>query len=166
MRELGGRDELRKLNVPWITEDGCLDLNEFPIDSVLKQAMSKDESIFRTACRVLQAMHLVGRFEAGVFLCGLLAHNDDLARKEIIVNALQRVELKTTADLLFRELQNIVSSNTTKVYIKKVLRSLMSLPLPFIESGFEELIRDPKWSYRMKTQFRELLEEARYRNKR
>jgi hypothetical protein len=43
-------DILKKLNVPWITKDGYLDLTKFPIDSTLKQAVADEVEKFRSAC--------------------------------------------------------------------------------------------------------------------
>ena len=34
-------------NVPWITKDGNFDPGKFPIDNVLKQALSEDDQEFR-----------------------------------------------------------------------------------------------------------------------
>ena len=158
-------DILRKLNVPWITKDGYLDLAKFPIDSVLKQAISGKEKDFQSACRTLTSMYAAGRSEAGIFLFGLLIqYADDIVRKEEIVEALGHIKTKATADLLFRELRLIVSSNTTRIYINRVLKSLKRFPLEFIEDGFEDLLTDSKWSYRMKKKFKDIIEEVEYRN--
>ena len=158
-------DILRKLNVPWITKDGYLDLAKFPIDSVLKQALSVKEQDFQSACRILTSMYDAGRSEAAIFLFGLLIHNaDDIVRKEAIVEALGRIKTKETTDLLFRELRITVSSNSTRQYIDRILKSLKRFPLEFIEEGFEELLKDSKWSYRMKRKFKEILEDVEYRS--
>lgn len=158
-------DILRKLNVPWITKDGYLDLAKFPIDSVLKQAISAKDKDFRSACRILTSMYGAGRSEAAIFLFGLLIHNgSDIVRKEKIVEALGRIKAKATTDLLFRELRLTVSSNSTRVYINRILKTLKSFPLEFIKDGFEDLLKDSKWSYRMKKKFKEILEEVEYRN--
>jgi hypothetical protein len=154
---------LRELNMPWITKNGYLDWTKFPIDSVLKQAISLTEQDFQSACRILTSMYSAGRFEAGIFLFGLLIHNsDDIARKESIVEALGYIETKETTDLLFRELRRTVSSNSTRKYIDRILKSLKRFPLEFIEDGFEGLLKDDRWSYRMKKKFREILEGVRY----
>ena len=158
-------DILRKLNVPWITKDGYLDLAKFPIDSVLKQAISSKEEDFQSACRTLTSMYAAGRSEAGIFLFGLLIHNaDDIVRKEEIVEALGHIKTKATTDLLFRELRLTVSSNSTRIYINRILKSLKRFPLEFIKDGFEDLLDDSKWSYRMKKKFKELLKEVEYRH--
>lgn len=153
-----------KLNVPWITKDGYLDLAKFPIDSILKQAISEKEEDVRSACRMLASMYVAGRSEASVFLFGLLVHNgSDFMRKEAIIEALGRIKVKTTADLLFRELQLTVSSNSTRNYIDRILKTLKYFPLEFIKDGFEDLLNDSKWSYRMKNKFKLILEEGKYR---
>ena len=158
-------DILRKLSVPWITKDGSLDLAKFPIDSVLKHAISEKGQDFRSGCRLLASMYTSGRFEASIFLFGLLIHNgNDIVRKEEIVEALGYIKTKAAADLLFRELRLTVSSNTTRIYINRVLKSLNRFPLELIEDGFEDLMNDRKWSYRMKKKFKEILEEVEYQN--
>jgi hypothetical protein len=156
-------DTLRKLNVPWITKDGHLDLTKFPIDSVLKQAVSEKGQDFRSGCRLLASMYSAGRFEAAIFLYGLLIHNsNDIVRKEEIVDALGYIKTKAAADLLFRELRLTASSNTTRVYINRVLKSLNRFPLTLIKDGFEDLMNDKKWTYRMKKKFKEILEDVEY----
>jgi len=64
----------RELNVPWITKEGYFDPSKFPIDGVLKQALSKDFGQFHSGCSRLQTMHQHGREEAGIYLLGLLRH--------------------------------------------------------------------------------------------
>lgn len=155
---------VRKLDVPWITKDGYLDLTKFPIDSVLKQALSKNERDFQSACRTLTSMYVVGRTEAAIFLFGLLIHNaDDIVRKEAVVEAFGHIETKESTDLLFRELQLTVSSNSTRKYINTILKSLKRFPLESIREGFEGLLKDGKWSQRMKRKFKEILEKVEYR---
>ena len=157
-------DILKKLKVPWLTKDGFVDLAKFPIDSILKKAISEKEQDFRSSCRTLVSMYVSGRTEAAIFLYGLLVYNeDDIFRKEAIVEALGHVETKESANLLFRELQHIVSSNSTRSYINTILRSLKYFPLEYVKEGFEELLNDKKWSYRMKRKFRDILEKIEYR---
>ena len=43
-------------NVPWITKEGFLDPAQFPIDSVLKQALSDDDRQFRSGLNMLGSM--------------------------------------------------------------------------------------------------------------
>ena len=155
---------LKKINLPWITDDGYLDWGKFPIDSVLKQALSLEDQTFASACQTLASMYTSGRAEAGIFLLGLLIHNaDDIVRKAAIVDALSNVETKETADLLFRELELTVSSNSTRKYINGILKALKFFPVDFVAKGFEGLLGDDKWSYRMKTKFKEIIQNMDYK---
>lgn len=157
--------DLSDLNVPWITKDGFLDLTKLPIDSTLAQAVGDDTEGFRSACQLLGSMASAGRTAAAVFLYGLLTFcHDDLTRKELVVQALGYVKTRQAAHLLFEELNRTESSNTTRGYINAVLKALERFPLECVEDGFERLLSDPKWSYKMKRKFREILDEMEYRN--
>jgi len=154
----------KKINLPWITKDGHLDLTKFPLDSILKQAISGGEEKFHSACQILGAMASAGRTEAGVFIFGLLRFcGDDVVKRESVVKALGQMETAQAADLLFDELNSMVSSNSTRGYINTVLSVLKRFPLDLVEEGFERLLSDTKWTYKMKRKFRSLLEEIRYR---
>jgi hypothetical protein len=159
--------DLSDLNVPWVTKDGFLDLTKFPMDATLAQAVGDDMEGFRSACRLLGSMASAGRTPASVFLYGLLAFcRDDLTRKEPVIEALRYVRTRQAAQLLFEELNRTESSNTTRGYINAVLKALEGFPLECVEDGFERLLSDPKWSYKMKRKFSEILEEIIYRNER
>ena len=43
---------------PWITEDGSFDPAQFPIDTVLEQALSDDDQEFSSGLSMLQLMHV------------------------------------------------------------------------------------------------------------
>ncbi len=153
------KDILKNLNVPWITKDGYLDMGKLPIDSTLRQAVGKNYEEFRSSCRTLVSMYVAGRFEAAIFLYGLLIHNNkNIERKEIIVDALVHVESKESVDLLFRELQQTVSSNSTRKYINAILKSLQGYSLENTREGFEALLSEKKWSHRMKNKFKAILD--------
>ncbi len=151
-------------NVLWLTKDGYLDLSKFPIDSVLTQAVSDNEEQFRSACRVLASMVSAGRTEAGVFLYGLLRFcGDNRVKKESVVEALGTVLTRQSADLLFEELRRTESSNSTRSYINAVLKALRRMPLELVRDGFEALLCDSKWSYKMKRKFEGILAKMEYR---
>lgn len=157
-------DILKRLKVPWITKDGDLDLSKFPIDSTLKQSISTDEETFRSACRTLVSMYTAGRMEAAVFLYGLLIfYRNNRTRKESIVEALGHVKTAEAAHLLFSELNQTESSNSSRGYIKTILKSLRFFPFDLVEDGFNSLLNDSRWSYRMKRKFREILDRIKYR---
>jgi hypothetical protein len=155
------------MNVPWITKDGYLDLTKFPIDSTLSQAVSDKGEEFANACRILSSMAYAGRKEASVFLCGLLGYvGNDTMRKEEIVEALSLVRTHQVANLLFAELESMESSNSTRAYIRRILKALEGFPMECVEKGFERLLSDPKWSSRMKRKFKEIIEKIDYLNRR
>ena len=110
---------LNSLNVPWITTDGYLDFSKFPMDAVLKQSLSANGEEFRSSCHVLVSMYLAGRTEAAAYLYGLfiLCRNDRI-KKELIVDALGHVKTPESASLLFSELSQTESSNSSRSYIK------------------------------------------------
>lgn len=151
-------------NVPWITKEGYLDLTKFPIDSTLQQALSTEDQKFRTACRTLASMCDAGRTEAGIFLWGLLGfYRDDLVRKQAIVDALAQFQTTKAADVLFAELDQVESSNTTRVYINSILATLSRFPSELVEEGFTRLLGEKRWSYRMKRKFQAILDGVDWR---
>ncbi len=152
-------------NVPWITKDGNLDLTRFPIDNVLKQALSQDDQEFRTGLNLLTSMCAYGRMEAGVFLMGVLQNCDDNWEKRIaIVAAMKFIKTKPCADLLFSELKRVKSSNTTRRYLTTVIEVLSSMPSELIEAGFRALAEDNSFSPKMREKFRAVLERRLFGN--
>ena len=143
--------------VPWLTKDG-FDPAKFPIDSVLTQALDADAGKFRSGVGMLRTMCGHGRREAGIFLLGLLlASDDNLERRGIIVEALRDVRTKPCADLLFAELRRVKSSNTTRRYLATVIKVLASMPAELIEDGFAELAADKSFSQKMRDKFRAVI---------
>ena len=143
---------------PWMTKDGYIDLSKIPIDSVLRRTVIKDDNEFKDACSVLRAMYHAGREDAGIYLYGLFIHNHgNMARKEIVIKALSDVQTKESAIMLFKELNDIKSNNVTRGYINEILKCLSRYPIDIISEGFEELLKDKKWSYRMKNKFKEII---------
>jgi len=160
-----GKDASNLPNVPWITEDGYLDLSKFPIDSTLAQAVGDDEERFHEACRMLTSMVYAGRTEAAVFLYGLLRFCDDSRiKKESVVKALGAAETQQSADLLFEELKKTKSSNSTRSYLTVLLKVLRGFPSELVRDGFEGLLADSRWSYKMKRKFATALEQMEYRD--
>jgi hypothetical protein len=150
-------------NAPWISKDGNLDLAKFPIDGTLKQALSGDMGQFRSGVNTLRAMQSHGRDEAGIFLLGLLvACDENLDRRGLIVEALQGVKTKACADTLFGELKRVKSSNTTRRYLATVIKVLASMPPNLVEEGFTLLANDTSFSYKMRAKFEEAIIESRH----
>ena len=150
-------------NVAWLSKEGSLDLAKFPIDGTLKQALSGDMDQFRSGVNILRAMHDHGRDEAGIFLLGLLvACDENLERRGLIVEALQGMNMKACADLLFGELKRVKSSNTTRRYLAAVIEVLASMPSELVEEGFTALASDQSFSYKMRAKFEEAIIESRH----
>src|SRR3990172_6818395 len=83
--------------------------------------------------------------------------NENMGRKELIVRALSDVQTKQSAYMLFKELTDIDSNNKTRGYINEILKCLSRYPIDLISDGFEALLKDRKWSYRMKNKFKEII---------
>jgi hypothetical protein len=145
--------------VPLITKEGYVDPAQFPIDSVLKQALSDDDQEFRTGLNMLRSMYGHGRTEAGVFLLGMFVNCEDNWETRIrIVEVLTGIHTKPCVDLLFGELRRVKSSNTTRRYVEEVIKALSSMPSELIKEGFETLAEDRSFSPKMRDKFRAVLE--------
>ena len=145
-------------SVPWITKEGYFDPARFPIDIILKQALSDDDEKFRSGLNMLQSMHRNGREEAGVVLLGVLVNCEDNWEKRIkIVDALSGFHTKPCADLLFGELKRVKSSNTTRRYLGTIITVLSRMPTDLIEKGLEALVQDKSFSPKMRAKFEAVL---------
>jgi hypothetical protein len=143
---------------PWITEEGFFDPAKFPIESVLKQALSDDDEQFRSGLTMLGSMYAHGRTEAGVFLLGLLLNCEDNWEKRIkIIEAMKKVATRPCADLLFGELKRVKSSNTTRRYLDTVITVLAYMPPELVQARFEELADDKSFSPKMRIKFQAAL---------
>lgn len=154
----------QKFNVPWITKDGYFDLSKFPIDTVLKQTLSKDYEEFYSGCGLLQTMHRQNRPEAAVYLLGLLHYyQNDLERLIVIIEKLWGFHTVEYADLLFSELRRVKSSNTTRKYLNTVIEMLSYFPKEMVQDRFQELSKDKSFSYKMRRKFQDIVEMGYYR---
>ena len=144
--------------LPWITPDGALDLSKFPIDSILRQCSSENPQDFWSACMLLRSMSSE-RIEAGIFLLGLLRyHADDLTKLEVVVEGLESFHVELCATALFDELRRVKSSNATRRYLDRVLRTLARFPLQMVQDQLDALVQDRSFSPRMRTKFAGVLE--------
>lgn len=150
-------------DAPWITAEGHFDVTKFPIDGLLRQAVSGDHDQLRTATRMLESMACRGRREAGIFLLGLLADlpPDALEDRAYVVDALGRFETESSAAALFGEIRRVKSSNTTRRYLDAVLRAVTMLPAPLVRDGLEKLADETTFSYKMRAKFREAIWQLR-----
>ena len=141
--------------LPWITEEGTLDLSLFPIDSVLKQALSPDDQQFRSGCTLLGSMSHSGRAAAGVFLLGLLGqYPQNYARLSVIAEALAGFPTPATVDALTGELRRVKGSSATRGYLRRVLATLERFPAALVEARIEELASDPRVGARFRQRLR------------
>ena len=100
-------------------------------------------------------MYQAGREEAGVFLLGLLAASDDSwGRRLAIIEALRDVQTEACARLLFAELRQVKSSNTTRRYLDGIIKTLIAMPADLVWEEFYSLAADPSFSYNMRSKFR------------
>jgi hypothetical protein len=141
----------------WITPDGEIDLARLPIDGILKQGTDPDFERFRSACVLLGSMAGGGRLEAGLYLIGLLAHYaSDLRRLEVLAEQLAHFRHQSSAAVLLAELRRVKSSNTTRRYLDRVLRSLAALPADLVNPGLQSLAEDSSFSPKMRAKFWDL----------
>ncbi len=146
--------------VPWITEEGYLDLARLPIDSLLRQALSDDAHEAEAAWRTLGSMQRSGRREAGLFLLGLLAClPDEWQQRIVVVECLKGFREPGCVAYLLGELKRVKGSNTTRRYLNTVLETLASLPRELVQDGLWELLDEPGFSPRMRAKFRAVLAE-------
>ena len=143
---------------PWLTEKG-VDLSRYPIDSVLRQAVSPDDGEFRTGCTLLKSMSYVGRVEAGVFLLGLLSqYPDNYQRLTRIVEAIASFPTAAAVRVLASELRRVKGSSATRAYLRQVVDTLESYPTELTEETIEALSSDPDVGVRFRQHLRTILQ--------
>src|SRR5215212_2043027 len=129
----------------------------YPLEKVVKKALSRDDRDFHTACQLLVARKEHAEDEVIVVFLGLLAiYSDNLERLTSIVRFLRIVPSEATAERLFAELRRVKSNNTTRGYLSAVLDSLAEYPPSLTGDRFAELSEDPAFSQRRRAQFRAL----------
>jgi hypothetical protein len=129
----------------------------YPLEKVVKQALSPEDRDFHTACQLLVARKEHARDEVIVVFLGLLAiYGDNLERLTSIVCFLRILPSEATAQRLFEELRRVKSNNTTRRYLSAVLDTLAEYPPSLTGDGFDELSEDRAFSSRRRAQFRSL----------
>ena len=144
-------------NVPsWFTPQG-IDLSLYPIDGVLRQALSSSEEEFRSACTILKSMSSSGRVEAGVFLLGLMGrHPENYARLTIIADALEWHRYPETVHAFASELRRVQGSSSTRSYLRRIIRALAIFPPELTEETIQILCSDPLVGSRFRKHLREI----------
>jgi hypothetical protein len=150
---------------PSMTEDGFCDPAHFPIDTVLKQALSDDRREFDSAVSLLRSMYNYDRKEAGVFLIGLLLScGDNWEKRRAIATALFDVQNEVCVDVLFGELKRVKNTNKTRRYLNEVIDVLSCMPPPLVLSGLEEMVADISLTPRMRTKVETVRGDLAYRH--
>lgn len=144
-------------NAPWLTAQG-IDLALFPIDSILRQALSTDETAFRTGCTLLGSMSHAGRAEAGVFLLGLLqCYSDNYARLTLIAEALNSFPTEATVTAFASELRRVKGSSATRGYLRRIIDTLEKFPPQLVSEQIEKLASDPQVGMRFRQRLRSMM---------
>ena len=143
---------------PWLTKDG-IDLSQYPIDSVLRQAVSRDDAEFRSGCILLKSMCHLGRAEAGIFLLGLVTHHpDDYSRLTVTVEALASFPTVASVRVLASELRRVKGSSATRAYLRQVIDTLERFPPELAEESIEALSSDPHVGARFRQHLRAIVQ--------
>ena len=131
------------------------DLRTFPIEPILRQAISPDVGRAGDGWNLLGTMARE-RQEAGVFLLGLMQiHRGDLTRMTVLVRAVSFFPSEAAADALKAEFHRVPSSPATRTYLNEVLRALMGLPAPLARDALKALADDKKLSVKWRRRFEE-----------
>jgi hypothetical protein len=129
----------------------------YPLEKVVKKALSREDRDFHTACQLLIARKEHAKDEVIVVFLGLLAiYSDNLERLTWIVRLLRILPSEATAQRLFAELRRVKSNNTSRRYLSAVLDTLAEYPLSLTGDWFDELSEDSAFSQRRRAQFRAL----------
>lgn len=132
------------------------DPRTFPIEPLLRQAVSPDVDRASDAWNLLGTMARSERPEAGIFLLGLMrVHGADLTRMAVLVRAVSFFPSQTAADALKAEFYRVPSSPATRTYLNEVLRALIDLPTPLSREALKTLADDRKLSVKWRRRFEE-----------
>jgi hypothetical protein len=132
------------------------DPRTFPIEPILRQAVSLDVGRANDAWNLLGTMARNERPEAGIFLLGLMrVHGGDLTRMAVLVRGVSFFPSEAGADALKAEFYRVPSSPATRTYLNEVLRALMELPAPLSREALKTLADDKKLSVKWRRRFEE-----------
>jgi hypothetical protein len=132
------------------------DPRTFPIEPILRQAVSLDVDRASDAWRLLGTMARNERPEAGIFLLGLMrVHGGDLTRMAVLVRAISFFTSEAAADALKAEFYRVPSSPANRTYLNEVLRALIELPAPLSSEALKTLADDKELSVKWRRRFEE-----------
>ena len=147
-------------NLPnWFTPQG-IDLAHYPIDGVLRQALSAKEEDFRSACSILKSMCSSGRVDAGVFLLGLQRrYPENFVRLTLIADALEWFQHPETVQALADELRRVQGSSLTRRYLRRVIDVLTRFPPELAGEAIQSLSSDPFVGARFRQHLKEFIND-------
>ena len=145
---------------PWFTPQG-IDLALYPIDGVIRQALSSADGDFQSACSILKSMCSAGRVDAGVFLLGLQKHYpENYERLTLIADALEWFQSPATVQAFASELRRVQGSSATRRYLRRIIDVLKQFPPELTAETIQGLSSDPS----VGTRFRQHLRDITNRN--
>lgn len=151
---------MQNISAPWFTAQG-IDLALYPIDGVLRQALSENAEDFRSGCSILKSMCGSGRIDAGIFLLGLQRrYPEDYARLTIIADALESFQYPETVLALASELRRVQGSNSSRRYLRQVIDTLTQLPLEMTADAIQSLSTDPLVGTRIRQHLTDFLKNS------
>lgn len=119
------------------------DPRTFPIEPILRQAVSPDADRAGNVWNLLGIMARNDRPEAGIFLLGLMrVHADDLTRMATLVRAVSFFPSEAAAETLRAEFYRVPSSPATRTYPNEVLQAITQLPEPLSRKALTALAGD------------------------
>ena len=146
----------------WFMNDE-IDLSSFPIDSVLRQALSPNDEKFRTGCALLMSMSGAGRIEAGVFLLGLVKHySENYGRLTLIADSLGSYPTRETVDVFGSELRRVPGSSATRGYLRKIVDVLEHFPSDITNEQICGLASDSRVGARFRQRLKSLIQDRAY----
>jgi hypothetical protein len=141
---------------PWFTAQG-IDLALYPIDGVLRQAMSSEDGDFRAASSILKSTCGAGRIDAGIFLLGLQRrYPENYERLTLIADALEWFQYPETVQAFAGELRRAKGSSLTRRYLRRIIEALKQFPPELACEAIQSLSLDPLVGTRFRKHLREL----------
>jgi hypothetical protein len=148
-------------SIPWLSSKG-FDYTKYPLGNLAKDAVSPDDQTFSSAVRMITAIASHKRDDALILLYGLFEYyKNDIRRLETIAESLTAIENVQFVEFLFKQIQNI--QNTTRIYLNTLIKKLRYFKPDLVLEGFEKLLENKDFSYRMKSKFKEIINELKER---
>lgn len=156
---INSKDFEKKLNQLAWYNNGSIDFSKYPIEHPAKDCCSHDEEKFRNAVNILMEMTAAGRKDAMLMLFGLFEYyKNDYKKLEVIVYNMPEIDNEIFVNFLFDFFEKTESNNTTRFFLKQMLHKLKFMNREIAIRRFHRLLENPKYSYRMKKKFKEILE--------